>query len=322
MDCNTEAMMKTYTPLQYIDAIARAGSIRNAAETLAITSTVLNRRVLALEQELGEQIFERLPRGVRLSTAGKLLIHHIRHQISDFEKLKSQIADPAGERRGHVAIACSHALLPYFMPQQIARYRVAHPAVTFWLHLRDRAAAEQALVDSAADIALMFEPVRLSELHVLATVRQSVHGVMGADHPLARKASVRLGDCAAWPVGLPTFNYGVRHLIEMALRRSSVTLDMVAESDSFEFLRHLSAHEEIVTFQSAVGLPLGCGGRQHRVAPAVWARCAGGAALSVPVEGACLAFGGGQVRGAGGTGVAVAVRGACLIFRGIGAITR
>ena len=50
-------------PLTFIEAIARAGSIRKAAETLSITSTALNRRVLALEDELGVQIFERLPRG-------------------------------------------------------------------------------------------------------------------------------------------------------------------------------------------------------------------------------------------------------------------
>jgi DNA-binding transcriptional LysR family regulator len=248
--------MKSFTPLHYIDAIARAGSIRKAADGLAITSTALNRRVLALEEELGEQIFERLPRGVRLSTAGELPIHHIRTQMSDFEKLKSQIADLAGERRGHVAIACSQALLPYFMPQQIARYRAAHPAVTFGLHLRDRAAAEQALVERSADLALVFEPVRLSEVQVLASVRQPVHGVMGANHPLARKATLRLSDCASYPVGLPTLRYGVRHLIDMALRRSSVALDIAIESDSFEFLRHLPAYEGIVTFQIPVGLPL------------------------------------------------------------------
>ena len=122
--------MHALTPLQFIDAIARAGSIRKAAETLSITSTALNRRVLALEAELGVAIFERLPRGVRLSTAGELLTQHIRNQASDLEKLRSQIADLTGERRGHVAIACSQALLPYFLPEEIGRYRRDHPATT------------------------------------------------------------------------------------------------------------------------------------------------------------------------------------------------
>lgn len=243
------------TPLGYIDVIARAGSIRKAAETLAITSTALNRRVLALEEELGVPIFERLPRGVRLSTAGELLVTHVRSQISDFEKLKSQIADLSGERRGNVAIACSQALLPFFLPEQISRYRAQHPAVTFGVSLRDRAAAEQALVDLSADIALVFEPVRLREIQVLMTARQPLHAVMAADHPLAGRDTVRLRDCAAFPVGVPTAQYGVRHLIDMALMRSSVELRIAIESDSFEFLRRYPKHEQLVSFQIPVGLP-------------------------------------------------------------------
>lgn len=243
------------TPLAYIDAIVRAGSIRKAAETLAITSTALNRRVLALEEELGVQIFERLPRGVRLSTAGELLIAHVRAQISDYEKLKSQIADLSGERRGNVSIACSQALVPFFLPEQISRYRADHPAVTFGVSVRDRAAAEQALVDHSADIALVFEPVRLLEIQVLFSVRQPLHAVMGPEHPLARPGPMRLRDCADFPVGLPAPQYGVRHLIDMALMRSSVTLPKVIESDSFEFLRRYPRHENLVSFQIPVGLP-------------------------------------------------------------------
>jgi DNA-binding transcriptional LysR family regulator len=247
--------MRHLTPLQYIDAIVRAGSIRKAAETLAITSTALNRRVLALEDELGVPIFERLHRGVRLSTAGELLIAHIRGQISDFEKLKSQIADLSGERRGNVTIACSQALLPYFLPSEIARYRAEHPAVTFGVRLRDRAAAEQALVEHSADIALVFEPVRLRDVQVLAAVRQPVHAVMAAGHPLAGRPRLRLRDCAEYPVGLPTASYGVRHLIDLALIRASVNLQVMVEADSFEFLRRYPSAEHLITFQIPIGLP-------------------------------------------------------------------
>ena len=44
--------MRHLLPLQYIDAVARTGSIRRAAETLNLTSTALNRRILAMEEEL------------------------------------------------------------------------------------------------------------------------------------------------------------------------------------------------------------------------------------------------------------------------------
>jgi DNA-binding transcriptional LysR family regulator len=247
--------MKHLIALNYIDVIAKAGSIRKAAETLAITSTALNRRVLAMEDELGVPIFDRLPRGVRLTTAGEILIHHIRSQLSDMERVKSQISDLAGERRGHVAIACSQALLPFFLPEQISVYRKEHPAVTFAVLLRDRAAAEQALADMSADLALVFEPVRRSEFQNLLNIRQPLHAVMAPSHPLAERETVRLRDCLRFPVALPTEQYGVRHLLEAAVRRTSLTLNPAVVSDSFEFLRLHAVAENIIAFQIPIGLP-------------------------------------------------------------------
>ncbi|WPZ34576.1 LysR substrate-binding domain-containing protein [Thalassobaculum sp. OXR-137] len=245
--------MRHLTTLLYIDAVARAGSIRKAADSLSITSTALNRRLLAIEEDLGVPIFERLPRGVRLNAAGELLIQHIRHQISDMARVRSQIADLSGERRGHVSIACSQAVLVY-LPGQIARYRAEHPGVTFGVFRRDRAAAEQALVDHTADLALVFEPIRLAEFQTILTVRQQVHAMLSRDHPLARRESLRLRECLEYPIALPTQGYGVRHLLEIALVDSPIRLTPAIESDSFEFLRYQVITEGIVSFQIPIGL--------------------------------------------------------------------
>lgn len=250
--------------LIYVDAVARAGSIRKAAETLAITSTALNRRILALEEELGVAVFERLPHGVRLSTAGEILIQHVRQQLSEMERVKSRIADLSGLRRGHVAIASSQAFLPHFLPEEIARYRAEQPAVTFSVHRRDREAAERALVDHDADIALVFEPVRLTEFLTILTVRQPLHVVFPVGHPLSGDGPVRLRECLRFPVALPTAAYGVRHILELCLRRSSLQLDPAVESDSFEFLRGLSGASDIVTFQIPLGLATGASGIMSR----------------------------------------------------------
>ena len=247
--------MRYLTSVRYIDAVARIGSIRGAADALAITSTALNRRILAIEDELGVPIFERLPRGVRLNSAGEILIHYIRHQLSDLERVRSQIADLSGVRRGHVAIACSQALLPYFLPEQIAAYRSEHPQVTFGVHLRDRADAEAALVDHAADLAIVFEPVRLADFHTLLRVPQPVCAVVGERHPLAGRDILRLGECLSYPIALPTAHYGVRHLLEVAVQDSALRLEPTVESDSFEFLRHAILAESVVTFQIPIGLP-------------------------------------------------------------------
>lgn len=248
--------MRHLTPLKFVDEVAKAGSIRRAAETLSITPSALNRRILAIEDELGVQIFERIPGGVRLNTAGEFLVHHIRNQVSDLDRVLSQIADLSGVRRGHVAIACSQALLPHFITRQITQYRADHSAVTFDVLLRDREAAEQVLSDFSADLALVFEPPRITEFQTIVTVRQPVYAVMAHDHPLAALETVRLSDCLVFPMALPLHRYGVRFLLDAALHRAGMTAEPIVQSDSFEFLVNYAATGDAITFQIPIGLPL------------------------------------------------------------------
>ena len=56
--------------LRYIDAVARSGSIRKAAEQLNVVSSAVNRRILDIEEQIGTPLFERRARGVRLTAAG------------------------------------------------------------------------------------------------------------------------------------------------------------------------------------------------------------------------------------------------------------
>ncbi|MEZ5933673.1 MAG: LysR family transcriptional regulator [Alphaproteobacteria bacterium] len=240
-----------------IEAVRRAGSIRKAAEDINLTASALNRRIRRFEDEFGAEIFERLPRGVRLNPAGELLIQHFRSQISDLERVRSQVADLSGVRRGHVSIACSQALLPYFLPTQISRYRRDHPGVTFSVSVRDRAAAERDLSTFSSDLALVFEPVHLVEFEVLLAVPQPIQAVMSKDHPLARKDEIRLRDCLDWPHVLPAPQLGVRHLLEMAASDRSRRLSPILEAESFEFMRHYVRHEQAIAFQIPIGLDHG-----------------------------------------------------------------
>ena len=96
--------MRHLNLFESVEQIAQLGSIRAAADAMSITSTALNRQILALEQELGQPIFERLPRGVRLNIAGEMFLIHARQQMRDFERMKIQLADLSGVRRGHVTV--------------------------------------------------------------------------------------------------------------------------------------------------------------------------------------------------------------------------
>ncbi len=234
----------------------RAGSIRKAAEDMNITASALNRRILSFEHEFGWEIFERLPRGMRLNPAGELLIQHIRSQTIDLARVRSHVADLTGERRGHVSIACSQALLPYFLPKQIALYRAQHPGVTFSINVRDRTQAEHDLATFNSDLALVFEPVHLVEFEVIQAIPQPVCALFRADDPLSQHTDLRLRECLSKPLVMPSSAYGVRHLLELGAKKIGQTLSPRVETESFELIRHYIMHEDSIGFQIPIGLDI------------------------------------------------------------------
>ncbi|WP_299649878.1 LysR family transcriptional regulator [uncultured Tateyamaria sp.] len=246
--------MRYLRTFELIEAVVRAGSIRKAAEDTNLTASALNRRIQGFEREFGWPIFERLPRGMRLNPAGELLMQHIRLQRTDLARVQSQVADLSGERRGHISIACSQALLPYFLPEQIAIYRADHPGVTFSINVRDRAQAERDLASYSSDLALVFEPVHLVEFDVLYAMPQKVHAVFPHGSPLATKPTLRLRDCLNYRLVLPTAAYGVRNLLELGATSIGRTLTPTLETESFDLIRHYVTQENAVGFQIPIGL--------------------------------------------------------------------
>ena len=110
--------MRHLQTFHYIEAIVRAGSIRAAAETLNITASALNRRIQRFEDEFGSDIFERLPRGVRLSPAGKLVLQHFRQTRSDLNRVMTQVVDLSGEREGMSSSPARRPWCPIFFPNR------------------------------------------------------------------------------------------------------------------------------------------------------------------------------------------------------------
>jgi DNA-binding transcriptional LysR family regulator len=239
--------------LRYVDEVARAGSIRKAAEQLHVTASAVNRRVMDLEEELGAPLFERRPRGVRLTAAGELFVRYIREQTGDVERMKSQIEDLKGLRRGTVRIACSQALALDFLPREIAAYRAKFPAVAFDVKVFDHERAMAALAAFDVDLVLVFRPPFLANFQPLMSLQQRLVALMAADHPLAARKKIRLSDCVGFSVALAERSLGGRQLLAEVLARSNLRFDVAAESNSFEFLRGMVLRDKVISFQIEIG---------------------------------------------------------------------
>jgi DNA-binding transcriptional LysR family regulator len=247
--------MRHLRSLDLILDIARSGSVRRTAERMGITPSALTRRVQDFEQELGSAVFERTAQGMRLNPAGELVVRHALTQRADLERVRSQIADLTGVRRGHVAIACSQAFANSLLPQEIAEYRADHPLVSFTVLVRDHAHAVTALQNYDADVALILEPPPAADLQTIHACQQPLCALMRSGHPLAQPGPVRLRDCLRYPIAMPDRALAVRILLDRALVRRGLVPEVAIESASLEFLRNYVRQEEVISFQVPSGIP-------------------------------------------------------------------
>lgn len=247
--------MRHMRVLELVDTVARAGSVRRAAEQLNFNPSALTRRIQDLEAELDAKLFERTARGMRLTAAGELFVAHARQQLAESERLKSGLEDLRGLRRGQVRIACSQAVALEFLPEAVGAFRREYPQVDFDVRVCDHEQAERALASYEVDLVLVFSPTPLSNFQHLATLEQRLVALMPKDHPLARESVLRLRNCAVFPSALPDRSTGGRQLLDAFSARTGVQFEAVVESNSFEMLRQSVIHSGLLSFQIDVGAP-------------------------------------------------------------------
>lgn len=241
--------------LRYVDAVARTGSIRKAAERLNIVSSAVNRRILDLEQEIGTPLFERLPRGVRLTPAGEIFVAYLRRALADVDRVKSEMEDLKGLRRGVVRIASIEGLAAHFLPDLISDFQRKHPKIAFGIDICGRNEVIKRVKNFEADLGLVFNPPPDADLRHLAEVERRLCAFVSSDHPLADRSSVRLSECVEYPLALPDQSLGGRILLDKFLSKRSLKLEPNLESNSYELMRNFALQTGGVYFQISTGVP-------------------------------------------------------------------
>jgi DNA-binding transcriptional LysR family regulator len=235
--------------LTYVDAVARHGSIRKAADALNVASSALNRQILDLEWDLGSALFERLPRGVRLTAAGEVFLAYARQAISELKAVESQVEQLRGMVRGQVNVAAVESVAGELLPAAISQFQAAHPHVHFTVRIGAPEELVSALDADQADLILTHYPPPKKTVTVVASVEQALCALMALDHPLALRDDLRLRDCLPHPLALADSTLALRALVDQALAQASFELDPRVVSNSFETMKAFARMNRGVCFQ-------------------------------------------------------------------------
>jgi DNA-binding transcriptional LysR family regulator len=237
----------------YLEAVARAGSIRKAAERLNVASTALNRKILEIEEQVGTPLFERLPRGVRLTAAGEVVIAMVRRSLADLSSAASQIEQLRGLVRGTVRIACAESVAHDLVPAQVAQYQVRHPGVQFQVTVGASVGLLASLLADEADVLLAHDIPPSAQLNEIASIEQPLYVLMRPDHPLADRPRLRLADCQPHRIALGAATFGSRRLIDALAARTRLALNIVFEASTVQALKVYAEETGAICFQFEIG---------------------------------------------------------------------
>jgi DNA-binding transcriptional LysR family regulator len=241
----------TLRQLRYFAAVAQAGQFSLAAVQENVSQSTISNAVMAIEEELGVRLFERLPQGILVTPEGQDFLRRTRHIL---ESVRDAVDSPRfkeGSLTGTVRIAASYTVLGYFLPELMARFRASYPDVDMQLLDMGRADIEAAVLDGTVDIGVVIlsNVQRQQRFGHAVLVRSRRQLWVAPRHPLAQLRSPSLADIARHPYLLLTADEGEQSALNY-WRRHGMQPDVVMRTGSIEALRGLVGHGFGVTILS------------------------------------------------------------------------
>lgn len=153
------------TPLRYFKAIAQAGHMTRAAETLGVTQPALSAMLRKLEQEVGAELLHRTGRGVELTDAGRLFLVHAQECLARIDAGARAVRELVGLERGSIRLGGGATAISYLLPPIVSRFSLENPGLRFYVREAGSASVAEAVLAGAAagglDLGIVTLPVRV-----------------------------------------------------------------------------------------------------------------------------------------------------------------
>jgi len=205
--------------LSVFHGIAKAGSVSAAARLLHTSQPAVSRELRTLEDRLGVALFDRLPRGMRLTDAGRMLLGYAERIFgleSAAERALRELADLEG---GELSIGASNTVGTYLLPPVVAAFHVRYPKVSLSLDIANTQEIVRAVLDSRYALGFVEGRVRHKALEIKEFRRDRIVAVVAPGHALAKASAPSLRSLAAAPSILREPGSGTREMVERAFAR-------------------------------------------------------------------------------------------------------
>ena len=223
--------------LEIIRAIADTGSFTAAGEKLHVSQSAISRQILLLEEELGESVFHRIGRRIRITAAGEALLPLSHRVFQDLQDTVTTISEKQESLRGTLRLVGGMTVCLYVFPTLLSEVRRVHPHLDLKVTVGSTERSIAMLRSGAGDLGLVTLPVESADLVSVPVLQEELLLTTYPAHPLARKRQTVPGDLDKQPFILFETGSVTRRLVDEFFTRERIEVEVVMETENVEIIK-------------------------------------------------------------------------------------
>lgn len=182
--------------LRYLVALADHRHFGRAASASFVSQPTLSTQIKKLEEELGVPLFERAPRKVMLTPAGRDIAQRARQILTEVEQLKESARRQLDPEAGTVRLGIFPTLGPYLLPHVVPAIRARFPRLELLLAEEKTESILRMLREGTLDAGVLALPLHDEHLHIEPLFDEPFVLAVPDVHPLAGRRDVAMADLA------------------------------------------------------------------------------------------------------------------------------
>ncbi|MGQ9572440.1 MAG: LysR family transcriptional regulator [Dehalococcoidia bacterium] len=218
--------------------VAAHRSFSRAAEALRLTQPSITARIQSLERTLGEELFERSGRGVRLSDAGTAFLPYAERILQLLQEAKDSLEEVRSVQAGSLRLGSALTISTYVLPRMLRAFHSRYPGVEVVVHTGRSEQVLNMVLSDEVQVGLVRSLVH-PDVETIDLYADEVILVANPDHPFAAKRKATIEEVAAQPVILADRGSSYYGLFHGFFRQAGVVPNVAMELDSMEATKRM-----------------------------------------------------------------------------------
>ncbi len=223
--------------LEILQAIAETGSFTASGRKLHVSQSAISRQVALLEEELGEPLFLRVGRKVRMTAAAESLVQLGQRVFQDVRDTVGAITDRTRSLAGTLRLAGGMTVCLYVFPPLLKHLKKVHPQLDVRLTVATAGRSVEEIRNGQVDAGLLTLPVDESDLVTVPVLREELLLVTMPTHPLARRRRIMPADLAGQPFVLFEAGSATRRVIDSFFVTEKIEPTIVMDTENVEIIK-------------------------------------------------------------------------------------